>query len=366
MIETPDYQPETEISADTIYWPMHMEPFAEETFHLSDKATGAFVRFLNFYVKRNGNVPFDEGKLCDRLRYKTVRSLRPVWDELCAAGVVTVRNGLVSSKHGDFVLEKVRKARKQKSEAGEAGAAAKHRNEADRKAAQGSKDVPGEYNGNTAAIAAETESTIEQNQQVASDAASNLKPETLNKKPPPTPTALKSVGGGGSDIDKIVADFYRIVGLVWGADRMEAARAYSDNDIAYAGQWLKLAGGNVEVVIKALDEATDHFDRKKGCPSSLGVIRVSMPNKIGEYLDHTPTTAADLRGPGRSNVAAIPAASPGDDTWLRVYTTAQNNGDKDILRAIDAFIDGKDIAGANNFARSVEAIVNGKKARAAA
>lgn len=163
MTGLPDDQEDTQITSDTAYWPMHMDPFGEVTFHLSDKATGAFVRFLNFYVKRNGNVPFDEGKLCDRLRYKTVRSLRPVWDELCEAGVLVVAKGMVTCSFGDFILEKVRKARKQKVEAGEAGGEAKARAMAERKASEAvperSTGVPGEYNGNTAGIAAETRRT---------------------------------------------------------------------------------------------------------------------------------------------------------------------------------------------------------------
>ena len=59
MTSVPDDAPDGQISIETVYWPMHMEKFGDDTFDLSDKATGAFVRFMNFYVKRNGNVPFE-------------------------------------------------------------------------------------------------------------------------------------------------------------------------------------------------------------------------------------------------------------------------------------------------------------------
>ena len=103
-------------------------------------------------------------------------------------------------------------------------------------------------------------------------------------------------------------------------------------------------------------------------PGSLARYCNSVPNEIDEYNKPATLTVADQKrnGYGRSNGSVLTSSSPGSDLWKKVLQTARYNGHKDIEDRIKALVAKNDIATANDFARSMEAIASGKKARAAA
>lgn len=374
LTSRPDDIADGQISMETAYWPMHMEKFGDDTFDLSDKATGAFVRFLNFYVKRNGNVPFEEAKLCERLRYKTVRSFRPVWDELVSSGMIAVSRGMVTCSHGDFVLERVRKARQQKVDAGKEGAAARAETIAARNAKNApearSPDVRGEYDGNTTAIAIERDGKSEQNQRPNFGSAHQLKTETEKKNPAgnareasgPAKTMNGHVNGGGL-VQEVIEEFYRIAGEIYGKDVMQRERSNHANNAVLAQDWLHQAGGSLQQVSAAMGSALAAWSRTRTCPGMLGAISKSMPSHIDVAGRGATLTAMSS---GRS----APSAKVGGKTlWLKVFEQAIENGHGEIASHLVALAGDEapgEVEAANAYAESVREHVSRKKERAAA
>lgn len=369
MSDKPGDMQESQISMETAYWPMHMEKFGDDTFDLSDKATGAFVRFLNFYVKRNGNVPFEEAKLCERLRYKTVRSFRPVWDELVDAGMIAVAGGMITCAHGDFVLDRVRKARQQKVDAGKEGAAARAetiaaRNPKNTQEAR-SPDVRGEYNGNTTAIAFERDGKSEQNQRSNFGSADQLKTETKKKNPAGNAreTSSPANNGGGKAVQDVINEFYLIAGRIWGNDVMRQERTDTPKNAGHATEWLKLSHGAFGVVSQAIDTALTKYSQTNRCPGSLGAIWKSMPDHINTAMKPVTLTAMSSgQSAGRAKVG-------GKALWLKVFEQALENGHQDIashLMSLAGDEEPNEVEAANDYAASVQEHVSRKKERAAA
>ena len=103
-------------------------------------------------------------------------------------------------------------------------------------------------------------------------------------------------------------------------------------------------------------------------PGSLARYGNSVPQEIDEYHKPQTLTTADLKtnGRSRSNGSPSTASSPGSDIWTKVLHDAIVHKENLIVDEIKALVRRGDIATANEFARSMEAIASGKKARAAA
>lgn len=193
-------------------------------------------------------------------------------------------------------------------------------------------------------------------------------PSLTVKNPPPPEKALIQPGGGGSDIQQIIAEFDRLLLSCFGevAARERVARC----DPGFAGKWLEMVGGSVEAVVDALGTVVERESLKPNgkIPGSLAMFQDSILPELRAYGTESSLTATDLNrnGHGRSNGTISTTSSPGGDLWKKVFQDARNSGLKEIEDRIKALVAKNDIATANDFARSMEAVAAGKKARAAA
>lgn len=208
----------------------------------------------------------------------------------------------------------------------------------------------------------------------SSEKGASLAPDpslTVKNPPPPvaqTDSSQNRIGGGGSDIQRVIAEFDRLLESCFGdvAKRERVARC----DPGFAGKWIEMVGGSVEAVVDALGTVVERESLKPNgkIPGSLAMFQDSILPELRAYGTESTRTATDLKrnGHGRSNGTISNIPSPGGDLWKKVFQDARQNGLKEIEERIKALVTAGDIATANDFARSVEAIVAGKKARAAA
>lgn len=187
---------------------------------------------------------------------------------------------------------------------------------------------------------------------------------SLTVKNPPIPTAREGapvmpVGGGGSDIQQVIEEFYRIAGRIWGVESVQRERLVTMKNDARAGEWIAAAGGSVELVLQLLGPALNSYSQGRGCPGTLGAINQSMPRMISDALTAAPSRTT-------SKPFAGPSSTAGDDTWVGIKSLAFRNGHFDVAdeirrRAVEISDDE-----ANRFAEDMRSYVSTKKAMAAA
>jgi uncharacterized protein YdaU (DUF1376 family) len=89
-----------------------------DTRDLSNAAKGVYIDLLSSMYARGGPLPYDERELCRLCGCATVRSLRPLLDELITKGKLRVVNGhLVNGR----TMEEIAKAERRQAVACEGG-----------------------------------------------------------------------------------------------------------------------------------------------------------------------------------------------------------------------------------------------------
>jgi uncharacterized protein YdaU (DUF1376 family) len=123
-----------------------------DTRDLSNAAKGVYIDLLSSMYARGGPLPYEERELCRLCGCATVRSLRPLLDELLAKGKLRVVDGhLVNGR----TMEEIAKAERRQVVASEGGNAK-------------AEAVRAEYELNSSRTQAETSPDIEENQQGSS------------------------------------------------------------------------------------------------------------------------------------------------------------------------------------------------------
>lgn len=174
-----------------------------------------------------------------------------------------------------------------------------------------------------------------------------------------TPSRING-GGGGSDIQQIIAGFDSRIVDYWGEEsrRDEPAR----DDAQIAGQWLAKAGGSVEAVMNAIDaEMEKERGKNSGPPGSLKAYRVSVPAKIANG-----TAPRSTNGTGKAVSYAGTAATAGMPIWTEIRKLATDNWHDDVAAEIQRRAREHGDDEANRFAEGMRSFVSTKKAMAAA
>ncbi len=175
-----------------------------DTRNLSNAAKGIYVDIFSAMYNRGGPLPYDEQELCGLCGCKTVRSLRPLLQELIEKEKVHVIDGFLVNNR---TMEEI--------------AAANRRIESGRKGGKArSGGVQGEYTPNTAGTHAETDGSSVENQ--------GLNPKLPSPSPSPSSSSTKKGAGApaggkekergnGTDQDPVKALFDLGVSLLTGA-----------------------------------------------------------------------------------------------------------------------------------------------------
>jgi uncharacterized protein YdaU (DUF1376 family) len=119
-----------------------------DTRDLSNAAKGVYIDLLSSIYARGGPLPFDERELCRLCGCATVRSLRPLLDELMDKGKLRVVDGCLTNGRA---MEEIAKAERRQAIASEGGKAK-------------SETVRPEYELNSARTHPETQPDIVRNQ----------------------------------------------------------------------------------------------------------------------------------------------------------------------------------------------------------
>lgn len=327
---------------------------------LSDKGELFFYRLRKHYVYRAGTLPYDPSSICTKMGYKTVRPFNACFEELVAAGLVSVEDGMVRFPHGDRIIAEVQGNRDRKANDGRSGGEAKAAS------ARNNQETSANVSPNFDEVSLKHENGVEENQTLRSSYQKINYHEPVNKTTSVGSkngtSALKSVGGGGSDVQQVISEFYRIAGRIWGDEAVERERIVSSRNDGYAAEWIRLAGGSVDLVLEKIVPALTSYSKGRGCPSTLGAINRSMPGMIENALK-SPSPGYSCSKP---TTAAGPSSSSETPVWIDIKSLAQRNWHDEIAAQIKRTAETQGDEAANDFARSVEAIVNGKKARAAA
>jgi uncharacterized protein YdaU (DUF1376 family) len=91
-----------------------------DTRDLSNAAKGVYIDLLAGMYARGGPLPYDERELCRLCGCATVRSLRPLLDELIRKGKLWVADGVLINRRA---LEEIAKAERRQAIASEGGKA---------------------------------------------------------------------------------------------------------------------------------------------------------------------------------------------------------------------------------------------------
>jgi uncharacterized protein YdaU (DUF1376 family) len=136
-----------------------------DTRELSNAAKGVYIDLLSSMYARGGPLPYDERELCRLCGCATVRSLRPLLDELITNGKLRITDGyLVNGR----TMEEIAKAERRQEVAREGGNAK-------------AEAVRAEYELNSSRTQPETRADIQENQQ-----GSSCSPSPSKKEDPPT------------------------------------------------------------------------------------------------------------------------------------------------------------------------------------
>lgn len=170
------------------------------------------------------------------------------------------------------------------------------------------------------------------------------------------------VGGGGSDVQKIIEEFFRIAGCIWGPDVAAKERINTSKNAGRATEWLRLADGSVGLVLQLIEPALTKYASDNGCPGTLGAIYRSMPGMITSALAAPRST----NGSGKSPSYAGPSRTGGNDVWTEICSIARQNWHDDVVKEIRRRAEEISDEEANRFAESMRSYVSTKKAMAAA
>lgn len=331
---------------------------------LSAPARGVFGGLKKLMFCINGPVKNDPAWIARRLSFRDKRTVVKAIEEILDLGLLIVSDaGLIHPE----LMKEIENHSAARAESGMRGGRGN-------KAAQDPSEEQTEdsfvSDGDLMPISYETGGSqpIEKQQ----NTEKLFKEQNQSKKDhPPTPAKVIGFanvpGDDDSDISRIIVEFDRLLDECFGEDGRRSRRAKSD--VENAGKWLNAANGSVEIVIDALGDEMIRVSNKGGeIPVSLGFFCDSMPKEIRKYQNASTLTAADLKrnGRGRSNGTTSTTSSSGTDIWPKVLRDAIVSKEMMIVDRIKALVAKNDIATANDFARSMEAIASGKKARAAA
>lgn len=324
---------------------------------LTDKGELFFYRLRRHYLYRAGTLPYDPSAICTKMGYKTVRPFNAGFEELAAAGLVTVEDGMVRFPHVDRIIADVQANRDRKANDGRAGGDAKAANA--RNVQETSEKLPSNFG----EVCSKPETETEQNQAPGSSLSTNNH-EPLNKTTSVGSTATMpsrmNGGGGGSEIQQIIAGFDQLLVSHFGAKyRREWPVA---QDAVTAKSWLDRAEGSVETVISAIGIVMQGEVARNGrVPGSLGYYRNSVPENIDDLLKPSTLVAGTSSRNGKQQAAT----DQGDQTWLKAMNLAWDNGHSEEYEKLKhlAVTDPKQ---ANEIGRSIMEIVSRKKERAAA
>lgn len=352
MTGTPDISGDKIGVGETVWYQTNINRERSAVDGLSERAELCFYRLRTHYIWRAGNLPYDPAGICTKMGYKTIRSFNPGFDELVQAGVVKIEDGMIRFPYADVIIAEVQAGRDKKAKFGALGG--EGRNSA---YAGASKGVQEEHERNTAGVPPETENGNQQNQRFSESKKTTTNHQPESKNPPPTPSPAHG-GGGGSEIHQIIAGFDQRIVSYWG---LEAKRDQSaSEDAHFAGLWLAKAQGSVEAVLNAIDDEMEkERTNNRRPPGSLKAYRVSVPAQIGQVRSAKGSASNGYPTAGPSSSAATPI-------WTEIRKLATRNWHDDIAAEIRRTAEKEGDEAANSFARSMEALVSRKKARAAA